>query len=231
MNRAAALPLMVCSAVASIALAATAGKIAMTAHEFADRSNAVFVDGKPVELQKDSTNAILAGLFGVVALGSLVWWVSGEDAPVQPEAMPHAAASPASPSTPSTPTHQPNMKTNPTATATLPEDMGRNPYSTIISAAPRTGKGVLVSQAIAALKQHHPEFEIWVIDPKADPNESHYWVHVDHQWRCNIMDMSISPDQIAAELQQFISEFCQSTAPGKLLVIDETPALLNKLKR
>ena len=77
MNHAAALPLMVCSAVASIALAATAGKTVMDAHQFAEKAKALFVDGKAVEVQKDSTNAILAGLFGVVALGSLVWWVSG----------------------------------------------------------------------------------------------------------------------------------------------------------
>jgi hypothetical protein len=235
MNRAAALPLMVCSAVASIALASSAGKTAMDAHQFADKANALFVDGKPVEVQRDATNAVLAGLFGVVAIGSLVWWVSGdEDAPVQLQAVPQTEGvqSTVSPVAATAVQQHPAAPSSaPSVPATLPEDMGRNPYSTIISAAPRTGKGVLVSQAIATLKHHHPEMEVWVIDPKADPKESHYWVHADQQWRHNIMDMAISPNQIAEELQQFIREFCQSTAPGKLLVIDETPALLNKLKR
>jgi hypothetical protein len=57
--------------------------------------------------------------------------------------------------------------------------MAEVPKSTIIAASPRVGKGVVVSMAIAYLRQLHPDLEIWLIDPKNEPTELHYWSFID----------------------------------------------------
>ncbi len=63
--------------------------------------------------------------------------------------------------------------------------MAEVPKSTIIAASPRVGKGVVVSMAITNLRQLHPEMEIWLIDPKNEPTELHYWALIDPDKRCH----------------------------------------------
>jgi hypothetical protein len=53
------------------------------------------------------------------------------------------------------------------------------PKSTIIAASPRVGKGFIVAKAISELKKTFPDMEIWLIDPKNDPSERHYWTLID----------------------------------------------------
>ncbi|HEY9709853.1 MAG TPA: hypothetical protein V6D48_16730, partial [Oculatellaceae cyanobacterium] len=91
----------------------------------------------------------------------------------------------------------------------------------------------VVMVAIANLKQLHPDLEIWLLDPKNEPTELHYWTLVDADKRCHFdlrpYDASI---KAATELfNEFITQFNSSLSPRKLLIIDEFVMLNQKCTR
>lgn len=102
-------------------------------------------------------------------------------------------------------------------------EMAETPKSTIIAASPRVGKGVVVSAAIANIKRLHPDFEIWLIDPKDEPTERHYWTAIDPDKRCHLDLRGFDVDvEIAVELfSDLIIRFNKSPSARKLLIIDE----------
>ncbi len=118
--------------------------------------------------------------------------------------------------------------------------MAEVPKSTIIAASPRVGKGVVVSMAITNIRQLYPDLEIWLIDPKNEPTELHYWSLIDPNKRCHfdLRDYDLDPSEASELFEAFLIRFNQSKSARKLLIIDEfvmlnqkcTKAFTDKLK-
>lgn len=103
----------------------------------------------------------------------------------------------------------------------LAKTLGRTLKPLIISAMPRTGKGILISHARRYAKEFEPQLEIWVIDPKAHPSESGYWQGVDRLWAKPLDQFAVNDESIACEIEAFISEWRRSPTRPKLLIFDE----------
>ncbi|MBD2054797.1 hypothetical protein H6F88_01950 [Oculatella sp. FACHB-28] len=115
-------------------------------------------------------------------------------------------------------------------TSDLVEMMSRQLKSTIIAAPPRTGKGVLVANAGRRLLKYRPDVEIWLVDPKNEPSEAHYWsfVDLDKRLHFDLRDFSIDVARVEGLLEEFQQRFNASTAATKLLIVDEFVSL-NKM--
>jgi hypothetical protein len=102
--------------------------------------------------------------------------------------------------------------------------------STIIAASPRVGKGVVVSKAIAFLKQLYPDLEIWLIDPKDEPSELHYWLAIDLDKRCHfdLRPYDADIEKATQTFEAFLIRFNGSSSSRKLLIIDEFVMLNQK---
>lgn len=109
-------------------------------------------------------------------------------------------------------------------------EMAKIPKSTIIAASPRVGKGVVVSMAIAHLRQLHPDLEIWLIDPKDEPTERHYWSLIDPDKRCHfdLRDFDVDVEAAVEVFSEHLTRFNHSPSPRKLLIIDEFVTLNQK---
>src|SRR4028118_1408291 len=102
-------------------------------------------------------------------------------------------------------------------------EMAKVLKSTIIAACPRVGKGVVVSKAIALLKQLYPDLEIWLIDPKDEPSELHYWLAIDSDKRCHfdLRPYDADIEKATSSFEAFLIRFNGSACSRKLLIIDE----------
>jgi hypothetical protein len=114
--------------------------------------------------------------------------------------------------------------------ADIARKMAEVPKSTIIAASPRVGKGVVVSMAIAYLRQLHPDLEIWLIDPKDEPTERHHWLLIDPDKRCHfdLRDFDVDVETAVEIFSEHITCFNRSKAHRKLLIIDEFVTLNQK---
>ncbi len=97
------------------------------------------------------------------------------------------------------------------------------PKSTIIAASPRVGKGFIVAKAISELKKTFPDMEIWLIDPKNDPSERHYWTLIDADKRVHydLRDFNVDKYEATKTFEELLIRFNQSQAASKLLIVDE----------
>ena len=99
--------------------------------------------------------------------------------------------------------------------------------SAIAMGAPRAGKGYAVAQALRLIPA---DWVVWVLDPKDDPKERHYWARVkpDHKLAFNNLSRARASD---ATILEFVSEFFDAAVQqgNHLLVIDEVPALSNMM--
>ena len=102
--------------------------------------------------------------------------------------------------------------------------------SSIIAASPRVGKGVVVSKAIAFLKQLYPDLEIWLIDPKDEPSELHYWLAIDPDKRCHfdLRPYDADIEKATQTFEAFLIRFNGEASSRKLLIIDEFVMLNQK---
>ena len=109
-------------------------------------------------------------------------------------------------------------------------EMAKILKSTIIAACPRVGKGVVVSKAIAFLKQLYPDLEIWLIDPKDEPSELHYWLAIDSDKRCHfdLRPYDADMEKATQTFEAFLIRFNGSACSRKLLIIDEFVMLNQK---
>lgn len=92
---------------------------------------------------------------------------------------------------------------------------------TIISAMPRTGKGILLSQASRLAKKANPDLKIWMIDLKANPAESGYWSHCDHVLSFKLKALPPGDEGAIAKIEKFIADWQSDPAAQKLLIFDE----------
>ncbi|HEY9672027.1 MAG TPA: hypothetical protein V6D11_11315 [Waterburya sp.] len=109
-------------------------------------------------------------------------------------------------------------------------EMAKVPKSTIIAASPRVGKGVVVSMAVAHLLSLHPDNEIWLIDPKDEPTERHYWSQIDTDKRCHfdLRPFDVDVEEAIEVFTEHLTRFNSSTSYRKLLIIDEFVTLNQK---
>jgi hypothetical protein len=101
--------------------------------------------------------------------------------------------------------------------------MAQVPKSTIVAASPRVGKGVVVTMAIRHLTSLHPDLEIWLLDPKDEPTERHYWALIDPDKRCHfdLRPFDLNIEEAIVLFEKFLIRFNQSSSQRKLLIIDE----------
>ncbi|MBW4548740.1 MAG: hypothetical protein KME25_30690 [Symplocastrum torsivum CPER-KK1] len=112
----------------------------------------------------------------------------------------------------------------------IASEMAKVLKSTIIAACPRVGKGVVVSKAIAFLQQLYPDLEIWLIDPKDEPSELHYWLAIDPDKRCHfdLRPYDADIEKATQTFEAFLIRFNGSASSRKLLIIDEFVMLNQK---
>ncbi len=132
---------------------------------------------------------------------------------------------------PQVPETSPPTKPTP-QTPDIALEMAKVPKSTIVAASPRVGKGYVVSQAIANFSRLHPDLEIWLIDPKDEPTERHYWSQIDSDKRCHfdLRDFDVDVKEAIETFSDHIVRFNQSPSPRKLLIVDEFVTLSQKCK-
>lgn len=99
--------------------------------------------------------------------------------------------------------------------------------SSVIMGAPRAGKGYAVAQALRMVPEN---CSVWVLDPKDDPRERHYWARISADQRLAFNNLSSARASDEAILE-FISEFFDAAVQQghHLLIIDELPALSNMM--
>jgi hypothetical protein len=114
----------------------------------------------------------------------------------------------------------------------IARDLASNLRSALVVGQPGAGKGIVVAQAIREIKRQRSDLQIWVIDPKNEPSEAHYWEPADKVLRRTI-DPFTSPNEmelIVQDFEEFISRFSAIKAP-KLLIVDEVLTIMNKAKQ
>jgi hypothetical protein len=93
--------------------------------------------------------------------------------------------------------------------------------STVILGAPRSGKGYAIAHAIEQLPAH---IDLWLIDPKDDPNESHYWQRVPATQRIRFDVTTLTPSAVNQKVTALFNRYLEaesSAARPKLLIVDE----------
>ena len=112
--------------------------------------------------------------------------------------------------------------------------MAVNLRPTLISAVPRSGKGIVVAQLWREFKQMHPYGIVWVIQPKPHPLEAGYWDGVDRFWGEMIEGALGKPKEIkriSEELTNFIDQWRRQPQRPKMLIIDEGVKLQSVLPK
>lgn len=100
--------------------------------------------------------------------------------------------------------------------------------STVLLGAPRAGKGYAIAHAIEQLPD---SVDLWLIDPKDDPEESYYWTRVPVRQRVRFDVTTLEPASVNAKVTGLFEQFllAPSTAEKpKLLIVDECSPGLSK---
>jgi hypothetical protein len=117
-----------------------------------------------------------------------------------------------------------------TEAITLPEALPRHNISrviatqlksTVILGAPRSGKGYAISHAIEQLPS---QVDLWLIDPKDDPNESPYWQRVPDSQQTRFDVTTLTPSAVNQKVTNLFNRYLEaesSAAHPKLLIVDE----------
>ncbi|QLE42203.1 hypothetical protein FD723_18440 [Nostoc sp. C052] len=90
------------------------------------------------------------------------------------------------------------------------------------------GKGIVISNALAAVQKYHPNRKIFVIDPKGKAEESGYWEgRADYLERAKIIEME--PHEVVAWVKGCFDLYMK--VPGEcLLFLDEGTAVASSFK-
>ena len=93
--------------------------------------------------------------------------------------------------------------------------------STVLLGAPRAGKGYSLAHALALLP---PTVDLWLIDPKDDPEESYYWLRIPVRQRTRFDVTTLDPAAVDAKVSSLFEQFLlapSTAAKPKLLIVDE----------
>lgn len=102
--------------------------------------------------------------------------------------------------------------------------IAHKPLPLLLTAAPRSGKGVVAAQLIREFKQENPQGIAWVIQPKYHPDEYGYWSGADLLWGDMIEKYMGEPDEIdriTKEWEKLIRDWLAAPQRPKMLIIDE----------
>ncbi len=100
--------------------------------------------------------------------------------------------------------------------------------STVLLGAPRAGKGYAIARAVQQLPVN---IDLWLIDPKDDPNESYYWSRIPIRQRTRFDVTTLEPDAVTAKVTGLFEQFLlapSSADKPKLLIVDECSPGLSK---
>jgi hypothetical protein len=116
------------------------------------------------------------------------------------------------------------------AISSLPEALPRHNISrviasqlksTVVLGAPRSGKGYAIAHAIAQLPLN---IDLWLIDPKDDPNESHYWHRIPESQRIRFDVTTLTPNEVNQLVTNLFNRYLAAESSAerpKLLIVDE----------
>jgi hypothetical protein len=116
------------------------------------------------------------------------------------------------------------------AIASLPEALPRHNISrviasqlksTVVLGAPRSGKGYAIAHAVEQLPQN---VDLWLIDPKDDPNESHYWHRIPAAQRIRFDVTTLPPNEVNQLVTNLFNRYLKAESSAerpKLLIVDE----------
>jgi hypothetical protein len=93
--------------------------------------------------------------------------------------------------------------------------------STVVLGAPRAGKGYALAKALSLLPSN---VDIWLIDPKNDPGETHYWTRVPRSQRARFDVTELDQDSVTEIVWDLFERYLaapSSAARPKLLIVDE----------
>lgn len=98
--------------------------------------------------------------------------------------------------------------------------------STVVLGAPRAGKGYAIAKAVELLSD---DVDIWLIDPKHDPNESFYWRRIPMSQRVRFDVTTLEPeavdDKVLGLFTRFLAAPSSSSKPKLLIVDEDSPGL------
>lgn len=100
--------------------------------------------------------------------------------------------------------------------------------STVMLGAPRAGKGYAIARAVQQLPAN---VDLWLIDPKDDPNESYYWSRIPIRQRARFDVTTLEPDAVTAKVTGLFEQFLLAPSSAdrpKLLIVDECSPGLSK---
>ena len=103
----------------------------------------------------------------------------------------------------------------------ISRELAQRLKSTVLLGAPRAGKGYAIAHAVEQLPE---AVDLWLIDPKDDPNESHYWRRVPESQRVRFDVTTLTPSQVNAKVTELFNRYLEaesSAARPKLLIVDE----------
>jgi hypothetical protein len=93
--------------------------------------------------------------------------------------------------------------------------------STVVLGAPRSGKGYAITHAVGQLPQN---VDLWLIDPKDDPNESHYWQRIPESQRIRFDVTTLTPNEVNQLVTNLFNRYLAAESSAerpKLLIVDE----------
>jgi hypothetical protein len=110
----------------------------------------------------------------------------------------------------------------------LGEMVGKRISNQLIVGIQGAGKGIIISNALSAVKRYHPSRKIFVIDPKGKKEESGYWDgRADYLERAQIINME--PHEVVRWIKECFDKYMQ--IPGDcLLFLDEGTAVAASFK-
>ena len=103
----------------------------------------------------------------------------------------------------------------------LSQTISQKLKSTVLLGPPRAGKGYSMAKAVQLLPD---SVDLWLIDPKDDPNESYYWSRVPFSQRCRFDVTVLNPEAVDDKVDQLFQQYLlasSSPARPKLLIVDE----------
>lgn len=93
--------------------------------------------------------------------------------------------------------------------------------SCLVLGAPRAGKGYMVAKALTLLGEH---IDVWLIDPKNDPSETHYWSLIKDSQKIRFDVTEVDADVAMVKVDQLFQRWMSAGSSAqrpKLLIIDE----------
>jgi hypothetical protein len=103
----------------------------------------------------------------------------------------------------------------------IPSLLASSLKSALVLGAPRAGKGYAIAKSLELLPSN---VQVWLIDPKNDPGESHYWARIPAERRVRFDVTKLDRAAVTSCVMELFERFLlapNSAQRPKLLIIDE----------